>query len=197
MSSKVRVLFGLGNPGAAFDWTRHNVGFSVMDLVAASRHRHFELDEELHGRVAWLAPDVLLVKPETGMNDSGKCVRAVLERFVIARDDTLVVYDDVSLPTGRLRFRASGSSGGHHGLDSIAKEVQVPASEGLPRLRVAVGPDPGGETRARYVLTPLTDDARARLERVVELASAACLFWLDQDFGYCMNAFNSRDALSI
>jgi PTH1 family peptidyl-tRNA hydrolase len=135
----VKVIFGLGNPGRQYDATRHNVGWMVLDRIAArsgwsGRARERDAAASARGRVGDL--DLLLVKPLTFMNDSGIAVRKILARERVKMEDVLVVADDFALPFGRLRVRASGTAGGHNGLRSIIGEM---GTQDFARLRVGIG----------------------------------------------------------
>src|SRR5271154_4658631 len=117
----MKVIVGLGNPGREYAGTRHNVGFGVVAILAASP-RAGRFQERFAGEVAELSEDagkVLLVKPLTFMNLSGRCVRDLLDFYKVAIEDFLVVCDDINLPLGKLRFRSKGSHGGHNGLRNI------------------------------------------------------------------------------
>lgn len=188
MSDRFRVLVGLGNPGERFEYTRHNVGFMVVETLAQRASVSFENDPELHSAVCRPSPDLVLVKPATGMNDSGLAVSAVLDRFSASPDCLLVVFDDVSLPTGKMRFKFDGGAGGHHGIESIIEHLG--GRRDFHRLKVAVGPDPGGAKRIDYVLEQLRDTARENLERIVAVSSDACAFWLDSDTPASASRFN-------
>src|SRR5437870_3700369 len=117
----MKIIVGLGNPGREYAGTRHNVGFAVMDILAASPRAGRWL-ERFQAQVAEVAEDagkVLLVKPQTYMNLSGQSVRQLLDFYQLPMEDLLIVCDDINLPLGKLRFRARGSHGGHNGLRNI------------------------------------------------------------------------------
>jgi PTH1 family peptidyl-tRNA hydrolase len=122
----VKLVTGLGNPGAKYRGTRHNVGFEVVDLLAARHGLTFEAAPADALQAKWRRADdvVLLVKPLTFMNVSGQAVSALARYYKVGVDGTIVVCDDVNLPLGRLRIRASGTEGGHNGLRSIADAVR-------------------------------------------------------------------------
>lgn len=142
------AVFGLGNPGAAYAATRHNVGFMVVDELlrrARARARRGSGDFDA-AQVELAGIAVLLVKPMTYMNRCGRAARQLLDTQALAPADLLVVVDDVYLPFGRLRLRLAGSAGGHNGLSSLVESL---STSDFPRLRLGVG-TPAGET-------PLTD----------------------------------------
>ena len=191
MENNLKVFIGLGNPGPQFDWTRHNAGFIVMDILARRLGAHFLKDEELLGQVA-RAPfgngEVVLLKPETGMNDSGKSVASAVAKLGISLDALLVVYDDTSLPLGKLRIRAKGSAGSHNGMRSI---VSALGQENFARLRVMVGPDPGGPERYNFVLTPFPEPARESFSRLLTAAADAGRLWAEAGVDACAQRYNS------
>ena len=187
--AKTKLVVGLGNPGREYRGTRHNVGFRVVECLAerlgASRARH-----RFHALVAearWGDTKLLLVEPQTFMNQSGRCVRDVVGFYQLPLEDVLVVCDDLNLPTGRLRMRASGSHGGHNGLRDIIGRLET---TDFPRLRLGIGsPRPGAavdHVLSRFDKTeePLIDDAVLR-------GADAVLVWAGSGVEACMNRFNS------
>ncbi|MFP3939614.1 MAG: aminoacyl-tRNA hydrolase [Acidobacteriota bacterium] len=184
----LRVVVGLGNPGARYRETRHNLGFRVVELLA--RRRSVELSRlECNALVAG-AGGVLLVLPQTYMNRSGYAVRCLAERHGFAPEDVLLVYDDVALPLGRLRLRPGGSPGGHRGVESVVENLRTDA---VPRLRLGcAGEDgpPGGEELVDYVLSPFRPDEEKAAAEMVERAADACQAWLDHGIEVAMNRYN-------
>ena len=165
------MVFGLGNPGKRYASTRHNVGFLVVDELAARNAGDFRRHEGY-----WLAAversgaSLLLVKPGTYVNRSGAAARAVLAAHGLAPENLLVVVDDVYLPFGKLRLRPGGSAGGHNGLLSIEAALQTQA---YPRLRVGVGvPDAAGAL-VEHVLGDFHDDEREALPATIARAADA------------------------
>src|SRR4051812_29555510 len=167
----MKVVVGLGTPGGRYAGTRHNVGFDVVDLLAESP-RAGRFQSRFQAQVADLAEDagkVLLVKPETFMNLSGRAVRQLVDFYQVPLTDLLVVCDDINLPLGTLRARARGTPGGHNG----RRDVQNPlGTTEYPRLRVGVGAPPG--EAVDYVLgrfapaeRPVIRDAVARAAQAV------------------------------
>ncbi len=171
----MKVVVGLGNPGRQYAETRHNIGWMVIDRLAkrarwsngAARGASAAI---VSGRYRGL--DLALVKPQTFMNLSGIAVRKALVRFRAPLEDVLIVVDDFALPFGRLRFRESGSSGGHNGLESIIEEL---GTDRFARLRVAIG-EPGGSA-VDHVLSRFTADERRSLDEVVDAAADAVEEW--------------------
>jgi len=185
----VKVVVGLGNPGSRYAGTRHNVGFAVVDALALGP-RAGRFQGRFDALVAELAEEqrLLLVKPQTFMNLSGRSVRQVLDFYKVPVEDLLVVCDDINLPLGKLRVRAQGSHGGHNGLRDIQNHL---GTHEYARLRVGVGAPPEDEA-VDHVLgrfsrgeQPLIDDAVAR-------AVQAVLVWANQGALACMNQFNGE-----
>jgi len=195
-SPPLKVLVGLGNPGPEFLWTRHNAGFDVMDELAVQMGANaFSLESELMGLIARPNSNTLLVKPQTGMNDSGLCVKALVDKLGVSPRNVAIVYDDVSLPLGKLRFAAKGGAGGHHGIESTVRELGGDTS--FTKVRVAVGPDPGGAERYKFVLSPLAPELRDLYRRVVSTSAEACQLWLSSSVDACMCRFNGIDLTRV
>lgn len=186
---EIRCVAGLGNPGPRYEWTRHNVGFLVLDRFAAARgwrwSRGAEVDEaegSIDGR------DVVLVKPMGFMNRSGASVRESLALRQLGPEQLLVVVDDAALPLGRIRIRRSGGSGGHRGLESIEQEV---GSTSYRRLRIGVGPPPEGEDLADYLLAPMAGQERERFERIAGRVADLLAGLLREGVEWAMNRHNA------
>ena len=140
---------------------------------------------------ALVAPgDPILAKPQTYMNRSGYSLRCLVERHGVATEDCLVIYDEVQLPLGRLRFRTSGSPGGHRGMESVINNLR---SQAVPRLRLGVGGEdgaPAGEDLVEYVLEPFRADELEEVSSLIERAADACEAWLAEEPDQVMNRFN-------
>ncbi|MFM7171388.1 MAG: aminoacyl-tRNA hydrolase [Cyanobium sp.] len=169
----LQLLVGLGNPGPRYANTRHNVGFLVLERLAANAGLTFRHQSKLHALVAELGVGgdrMRLLMPQTFMNESGRSVRAALDWFGYRADQMLVIVDDMDLPLGRLRLRASGSAGGHNGLRSIMQHL---GSQDFARLRIGIGA-PAGDPRDRkshtvnHVLGPFSTSEQPILSQVVE-----------------------------
>ncbi len=183
------LVLGLGNPGERYRDTRHNLGFRVVEELARRRGLRLALLE----CNCLLADhrDVTLAAPQTYMNRSGYGARCLRERRGLEPEAMLVVFDDVNLPLGRLRLRARGGAGGHQGMASVLQGLQT---EGVPRLRLGVGPEEGtvpGEELEEYVLTPFPADQRPLVEELVTRAADACESWLETGVERTMTAFNN------
>ena len=185
----MKLVVGIGNPGEEYAGTRHNVGFDVVDRVAARNRATLERDRRLNARVGRCLigdGDVLLLEPLSYVNLSGPAVAQVCRERDIAPRDVLVVADDYNLPLGTLRLREEGSAGGHNGLRSVVSSL---GTEAFCRLRVGIGEAPPGGavdfvlTRFRPSERPVIGDA---LERAAECAEA----WVSQGPAAAMNRFN-------
>jgi PTH1 family peptidyl-tRNA hydrolase len=186
----VKIIVGLGNPGAKYRGTRHNIGFAVLDELAARRQVDFE-SAPADALIAKVRGDMaaLLAKPLTFMNGSGEAVGALLRYYKIDVADLLVVVDEVQLPLGRIRARMRGSAGGHNGLKSVIAHV----GDEFSRLRIGVG---RGDTRrdlADHVLTTFDKDEAAEVERVTARAADAAEMFITSGIGAVMNGFNGGD----
>jgi PTH1 family peptidyl-tRNA hydrolase len=185
----VKIVVGLGNPGAQYEKTRHNIGWMVLDRLAdragwAGRGRTRDASAVVQGRYRGL--DLVLVKPLTFMNESGLAVRKVLARQHAPLTDMLIVVDDFALPFGKLRFREGGSAGGHNGLRSIIEEMR---NEQFGRLRVGIG-EPGGDA-IDHVLSQFNRGEKARLPELLDAAADAVEAWAREGTSKAANHFNA------
>jgi len=197
----VKLVVGLGNPGPRYARTRHNVGFRVLESLAARLRVPLDPVEELESRFAreaWDDLEVGLLAPETFMNLSGGPVAAAVRALPVEDPsrDLLVVYDDLDLPLGRLRLRARGGAGGHNGLGDILEALgeQAPGAQdtsALPRLRFGIGRPPPGMDPVDYVLAPFTKDEESSLRRALPRAVDAVICFLEEGAGPAMNRFNA------
>ncbi len=189
----MKWIVGLGNPGNEYAGTRHNIGFMVLERLAkqwsAGRPEKNSVAEIREARVN--GEPVLLVRPVTFMNASGKAVKFLMEQRQLAHESMLVVCDDLALPLGMIRIRSEGSSGGQMGLVSIAETI---ATEQFARLRVGIG---SGPDSVRGDLTPKVLGAFSRgeqpaLEEGLTQAEEACAIWIAQGTSAAMNRFNRK-----
>ena len=188
----MKLIVGLGNPGAKYAGTRHNVGFEVIDVLASRWGVSLRV-ERFH---AWFAvgehaaePAVLL-KPTTYMNRSGQAVLAAGRFYKLDLEDLLVVTDDLALPLGRLRMRAQGSSGGHNGLQSVVDRLD---SDRWSRLRIGIGEargDPIG-----YVLTRFDEEEKSVMRRARDFAADAVECWIEHGVDLAMTRYNGDPPL--
>ncbi len=190
------LVVGLGNPGSENATHRHNVGFRVVEHLARAHDLVFARSKgaKAHvaeGRVG--SRPVLLAKPQTFMNLSGRAVGRLSRAYQIPPKRILVVYDDLDLPLGRLRLRPEGGSGGHKGMRSI---IDTLGSEAFPRLRVGIDRPPGRMDPAEYVLQPFAEEEKALIAETEEHAVAAIECWLAEGIVAAMDRFN-RPSLKV
>jgi peptidyl-tRNA hydrolase, PTH1 family len=185
------LIVGLGNPGREYARTRHNAGFLVVDGLAVRWRAKWTADKKFHSRLANTAYEggrVILCQPQTFVNASGEAVGALLNFHKLSLKRLLVVVDDADLPLGEIRFRARGSSGGHHGLESIEHHV---GSREYARQRIGIG---RGEQNVReitdYVLSTFRTDEQKLLEKVLQKAREQIECWLSAGVTSAMNRFN-------
>jgi PTH1 family peptidyl-tRNA hydrolase len=172
------LVIGLGNPGKEYRLTRHNAGFLVVE----------HLMKELRAEPA--LPDcaalVLLAKPQTFMNLSGKAVRLLILKYEIPLSRTIIILDDLALPFGMIRLRSGGSAGGHKGLASVLAVT----GEDLPRLRMGIGAPPAAVETASFVLNRFSPEEKALLPAITDWAGRAVLTWIEQGIEAAMSRYN-------
>lgn len=193
----MKIVMGLGNPGPRYRDTRHNVGFHVLDLFA-ERHGTTCVAKGPMAQVAWSCEvsvareRVLLVKPRTYMNRSGRAARAAVEMAGAAPEEILVVHDDADLALGRVRIRPEGGAGGHNGIRSIMATL---ATGSFPRVKLGVrGAAREERDLADYVLDAFEPDEREAVEGMVFAAADAVEAILEQGLAEAMNRFNAPSA---
>jgi PTH1 family peptidyl-tRNA hydrolase len=188
----MKVIVGLGNPGAKYAGTRHNIGFEVVDYLAKGPGCS-PAREKFEAFVAELKEGdetVLLVKPLTFMNLSGRSVRAIVDFYKLPIEQVLIVCDDFNLPLGKLRIRMKGSHGGQNGLRNIQEQL---GTDAYARLRIGVGqPAPGDAVD--FVLSKFRPGERQAVEDAVALAAQAALVWVRQGVEASMNRFNGSES---
>ena len=186
----VHLIVGLGNPGAEYAKTRHNAGFLLVERLAAKWKTDWTNERKFEARMAKTERNgkrVLLCEPQTFMNLSGESVGALISFYQLPLKQLLVAVDDADLPLGEIRLRASGSSGGHHGLESIEQHL---ASREFARLRIGIGRKDGVREITNFVLGRFDPDESAVLEKVLVRASDQIECWLDGGIEKAMNQFN-------
>jgi PTH1 family peptidyl-tRNA hydrolase len=184
----MKVIVGLGNPGSRYDGTRHNVGFAVADRLAEAPDAG-RFQSRFQAQVAELRVGehkVLLVKPETFMNLSGRSVRQAVDFYDVPLEDLLVICDDINLPLGKLRFRARGTHGGHNGLRDIQNHL---GTNEYPRLRIGVGA-PDQDDAIDHVLGRFRPVEKPVIEEALQLAVQAAGVWIEKGIETCMNQYN-------
>ncbi len=187
----MKVILGIGNPGDEYAGTRHNIGFDVLDRLAARFRGRFR-PRDRWGSAAVIrafGERACLVKPSTFVNRSGLAAEAALAAAGSIPLDLLVVCDDLALPPGKIRIRVAGSAGGHNGLQSILESL---GTDGFPRLRIGVGSPPPGVDAADYVLERAPKAEALALSEACERAVDAISLWLQEGrLDVCMNRYNA------
>ncbi len=202
----MKLIVGLGNPGSEYVRTRHNIGFEVLDhlavrmglisapeafnRVARSRFDGLVLDGTFM-RSSGEGEKVLLLKPMTFMNLSGRAVQSAAGFFQLQPKDIMVVLDDLALPCGKLRIRPGGSDGGHNGLKDIQRLL---GTADYPRLRIGIDAPPQLMAGKDYVLGRFTDQQRKRIDPAIARATEAIVGWIDTDITTAMNRFNAEES---
>ena len=200
----MKLIVGLGNPGREYVGTRHNVGFEVINVLsqkmglATGRDGFDKMARKkfdglgLDGAVSTAggsSEKVLLLKPMTYMNLSGRSVQAAMAFYQLTPADVMIVLDDVALPTGRLRIRAAGRSGGHNGLKDIERAL---GTDQYPRLRIGIDPPPLRIPQKDYVLGQFSEAQLEFLNPAVERACGAIVTWIEKGIESAMNVFNAE-----
>ncbi len=184
------LIVGLGNPGEDYDWTRHNIGFEVIDNLA--KLHEVDMDDDRHGWVGEFkhkGRTLVLLKPSTFMNLSGKAVRYWMEKKKIKQENVLVVLDDLNLPFGRIKLKAKGSDGGHNGLKDINKTL---GNSSYARLRFGIGDDFSKGRQVNYVLGKWTDKEWETLPDHIKNAADCVKAFATVGLGRAMNTFNTK-----
>ena len=184
------LIVGLGNPGKEYERTRHNAGFRAVDLLADKLGCRIDKSkfQGLYGQVNYGGKKLMLLKPLTYMNLSGRSVLQLSAYFNIPPQRIIVMFDDISLEPGRLRIRADGSAGGHNGIKSIIQEV---GSQAFPRIKIGVGAKPNPEyDLADWVLSTFSAKEEKALSTALENAADAALAIIDRGVPEAANRFN-------
>lgn len=193
-ANETRVIVGLGNPGLEYARTRHNMGFMIVDAIGTANGAEPTLNSRLKcefSKFVYRGKTIMLVKPMTYMNLSGECLIAVKQWFKLPVSSFIVVHDDVALPLGKLRVQNGGGAGGQHGVESIIQCLGGDTS--IVRLKFGVGPDPGGDKRASFVLSRVPESQQELLAQTQELARKCLFTWINDGTLKAMNQFNSID----
>jgi PTH1 family peptidyl-tRNA hydrolase len=181
------ILAGLGNPGRQYSDTKHNFGFWVVDRFAEKKSLAFHA-----GKGDYLiarSDSLVCIKPTTYMNSSGVAIADYCRYFQNSIEDFLVIYDDIDLPLGVLRFRPDGGAGGHRGVESIIYQMNT---EGFCRLRIGISIDNKSETAEQYVLSSFQKDYKEMIEKMIEIACDGIEYYLSHSIHETMNKFNEN-----
>lgn len=188
----VRLCVGLGNPGAKYGMTRHNVGWLAMDTLLEKLNKFASFEYRCSGMISGPfeveGERVYLLKPLTFMNLSGRSVVQAKRELNIDNNNILIVYDDIYLPFGRLRLRAKGSAGGHNGMASV---IGALGTLEIPRLRIGTGREEPIEDLIGFVLSPFDEEEMKALPDVLERAAKAILAWVTMDIEHAISYVNS------
>jgi len=184
----MKIVVGLGNPGPDYKFTRHNIGFMVLEELA----RRFKVEKEISrfnaliGETRIGEEKVLLVKPLTFMNSSGNAVQPLVSWYKLPLQDLLIIYDDLDLPLGQLRIRAQGGHGGHRGMTSILERLNT---HEIARMRIGIGrPEDGDVTN--WVLGKFSSAERPLIDAALGKTAEAVECWVISGINRCMNAYN-------
>lgn len=189
-SSDTWLIVGLGNPGREYEHTRHNAGFRALDILAQKLGGNPDKlkYQGLYCQVNYQGKKLLLLKPQTYMNLSGRSAAPLASFFKVPAKNIIVMFDDISLPPGRLRIRADGSAGGHNGIKSLIQEL---GSQDFPRVKIGVGAKPHPDfDLADWVLSAFTAQEEKALQPALERAADAALAIIDQGVPEAANRFN-------
>jgi PTH1 family peptidyl-tRNA hydrolase len=199
----MHLVVGLGNPGSEFVATRHNIGWEAVDelarrlgwigkkeefnRLAKSKFDGLVLDGSvsIHGGAS---EKVLLLKPTTYMNDSGRSVQSAMAFYQLSPAEVIVVLDDLALPCGKIRIRSGGSSGGHNGLKDIERAI---GTDQYPRLRIGIDAAPPHAPGRDYVLGRFSDEQRRSVQPALHRSAAAILTWIEEGIEAAMNVYNA------
>ncbi|MEO6035251.1 MAG: aminoacyl-tRNA hydrolase [Verrucomicrobiota bacterium] len=184
------LVAGLGNPGKKYAKTRHNAGFLLVERLAQDFGANWTLEKKFSSRLAKVdrgAGKFVLCQPQTFMNASGGAVKSLADYFQLPSERVLVVVDDADLPFGEIRLRGSGSSGGHHGLESVEKHLDT---REFPRLRIGIGRKDGIRQITDFVLGQFGKNETSLLENVLVRAAEQVECWAAAGIGKAMSQFN-------
>ena len=187
-------MVGLGNPGFKYEFTRHNIGFRIVDSLAQDIEIEFKKVKSYYSLISRGMINnhkVILIKPQTFMNLSGRAVSKIVSYYKISLRDLLIVYDDLNLELGQIRIRKKGSAGGHKGIESI---MQYLHSEDIPRLRIGIG-NPSVNFNfdcVSYVLSNFNDDEEDRIKETIKLSTKAIKTVIEDGFEKSMRKYNRK-----
>ena len=185
----MKLIVGLGNIGQKYTFTRHNVGFMLVDSIALNNGLTFRENSRLKCFTVNLrngVDDYMIIKPTTFMNLSGEAVRAVVDYYKIPIEDVLIVYDDLSLELGKIRFRPNGSDGGHNGIKSV---IQHLGTKDIARLKIGIGPQPNLPSEV-FVLQNFSKEELETLKGTLSTAKTAIECYFKEGIAVAQNKFN-------
>ena len=185
----MKLIAGLGNVGSKYTFTRHNAGFMLADSIALNENLTFRENSRLKCFMTNLrngVDDYLIIKPTTFMNLSGEAVRAVIDYYKIPIEDILIVYDDLSLDLGKIRFRPNGSDGGHNGIKSI---IQHLGTQEFARLKIGIGPQPNLPSEV-FVLQNFSQEELETLKETLTRAKSGIACYFKEGIAEAQNKYN-------
>ena len=192
MEKKIYLIIGLGNPGEKYAHTRHNAGFEVMDLL----EKQYGVKLRKKMLQPWAAAEwtdgkkkIVLCRPLTFMNNSGIAVKKLMDRYGVPAEQTLILYDDIDLPPGKIRVRKSGGPGTHNGMRSIVKET---GTDAFPRIRVGTGDRPAGQDLVNWVLGRPSGEEKPLMDRAFAEAAECAAEWADAGIDAAMRMTGGR-----
>lgn len=188
----MKIIVGLGNPGDRYSLTKHNIGYMVVDMLAIKLGTIFKYENKFKAQMAQIVLNgekVLLAKPETFMNLSGESIRSILDFYKLSNKDFLVVYDDVSMDVGAVRFRDKGSDGGHNGIKSV---IQHLGTQEFDRMKIGIGPQPENMPLEAYVLQNFSKEQIENLKEVIEYSLDAISYYVDNDILKTQSKYNKK-----
>lgn len=187
----MKIIVGLGNPGNEYAKTRHNVGFMLIDALA--EHLNITLWKDkfnaqiAEGRIG--AEKILLVKPQTYMNNSGEAVGPLMRWYKLEPEDIIVAHDDMDIPAGTIRIRKKGSSGGHNGIKSLISHI---GSENFARVRLGIGRPLPGWSVVKHVLAPFPAEDKAEVDKAIDYLIPAVECIVSDGLDIAMNKYNPK-----
>ena len=185
------IIVGLGNPEPEYSNTRHNMGFNVINKLAKKNNINVDRTKfnAIYGLGTIENEKVILVKPQTYMNNSGEAVSEFVKFYKEPLKNLIVIYDDMDTDVGNIRIRAKGGAGSHNGMKSMVKEL---SSEDFPRIRVGIGKPIHEFDRINYVIGKIPDEEYVELQKGEDLATQAVEYWVKNGIDNSMNKFNVR-----
>jgi len=187
----VKIVVGLGNPGKEYELTKHNIGFLVVDAIAEA-HAHTPWKEDFKALITTIQVDgekVLLVKPQTFMNNSGESVGPLMRYYKVAPEDVYCIYDDMDLPVGKIRIRPNGSAGGHNGIKSLIAHM---GTNEFPHFRFGIGRPLPQWTVVDHVLAPFPEDQQDKVVKGIKDMAKAVVGTLEVGIDRGMNLYNPK-----
>lgn len=183
------LLAGLGNPGRQYEQTRHNAGFMAVDAFSKKAGAEFKPWQGLgeYAKLSFERKELLLAKPLTYMNESGKMVSHLARFFKVKTENILICFDDLSLNLGLIRLRAGGSAGGQKGMKSVIEHF---GTQNIARLRIGIGPKPERFDTSDFVLSNFAKSEQPLLQDALDKSVSALTLWLDQGLEKAMNSYN-------